>query len=255
MFGDVQCCYCLDRECFKGKVKTEAERIRRKYIADGFEEVPEDKFYGATHGWSGWYDADTEDEDEKELIEELMKKGEKQMFWVDDDTAEHGFIWCDREIAFEDESEYEGNSDDSNIDKDSFEYKMSRLSYDDRRKVKEAASVEERNAIRNKVKDVFARTDKVAQSLILSLIDVEFNTGENESESYLLHIGESDDENKYFADKFIDEVCEHIVGDWNGCNNAERKFFDIADRETFERKEYDALEDELENKEEEKEDA
>ena len=254
LFGDVQCCYCLDWECFAAKVKMKAERIRKQYIKDGFEEVPKDKFYDATHGWSGWYDADTEDDVEKECIEELMKKGEKQMFWVNNSTAEHGFVWCDREIAFKDESDNDEDSDDSNIDKDSFEYKMSRLSYDDRNKVKKAASVEERNAIRNKVKDALARTDKVAQSLILSLIDVEFNTSENESESYLLHIGESDDENKYFADKFIDEVCEHIVGDWSGCNDAERKFFDIADRETFEREAYEALEDQFENKEEKEED-
>ena len=29
LFGDVQCCYCLDRECFEGFVKKEADRIRK----------------------------------------------------------------------------------------------------------------------------------------------------------------------------------------------------------------------------------
>ena len=247
LFGDVQCCYCLDRECFENKVKNEAERIRKNYIAEGYEEVPEDDIAEAIGGWGDYINIDTEDEDEKEIINKLLDDKVNPMFWVDK-NAEHGLVFKKPEKESDD-------GDEENVDKDSWEYIMSQLDYPQREKVRNEASSRERSAIRQKIEDLFAHTDNVTRSFILSLLDVEFSTSEDECESYLLHIGESDDESVEFGDKFIGEVCDAVVNDFRGCNDAERKFFDIADRETFEREAYEAIKNEIENPEEEEDNA
>ena len=242
LFGDVQCCYCLDRECFENNVKKEAERIRKNYIADGYEEVPEDDIDEASEGWGGYINIDTEDEDEKEILNKLLDDKVNPMFWVDK-NADHGLVFKKPEKECDD-------GDEENVDMESWKYIMSQLDYPQREKVRNEASSRERSAIRQKIEDLFAHTDNVARSFILSLLDVEFSTSEDECESYLLHIGESDDESVEFGDKFIGEVCDAVVNDFRGCNDAERKFFDIADRETFEREAYEAIKDEFESKEE-----
>ena len=65
LFDDVQNDYCLDRECFEKKVKAEAERIRKGYLSQGYEEVPADDLWDAQNGYGGWVDADADDEDEE----------------------------------------------------------------------------------------------------------------------------------------------------------------------------------------------
>lgn len=247
LFGDVQCCYCLDRECFENNVKKEAERIRKNYIADGYEEVPEDDIDEAIGGWGDYIDIDTEDEDEKEIINKLLDDKVNPMFWVDK-NAEHGLVFKKPEKECDD-------GDEENVDMESWKYIMSQLDYTQREKVRNEASSRERSAIRQKVEDLFAHTDNVARSFILSLLEIEFSTSEDECESYLLHIGESDDESVEFGDKFISEVCDAVVNNYRGCNDADRKFFGIADRETFEREAYEAMKNEIENPEEEEDNA
>ena len=236
LFGDVQNSYCLNRECFESKVKKEAERIRRKYIAEGYEEVPENKRYEAMHGWSGWYDDDTEDENERDFINAIRAEGEKPMFWVDDDSAESGLVWCNRGLAFaddEDDEELDLEKDDG-----SWNFQIRHMSYERKTAIKNEASAREKYILHTKFKELFGFMHRNIKAMILELMDCAHETedenGFTKCESYLKHISEADDD-------FIEKIIEEAVSDYDGVDNDIREFFGMESRETFEREATEAI--------------
>ena len=243
LFDDVQNAYCLDRECFSGKVKKEAERIRKKYIADGFEEVPADKKYDAIHGWSGWYDADTEDESERNIIAKLAEDGAQPMFWIDEDTAEHSLVWCDKSLAFDDEEDADEEAEETPVDKDSFAYKFSRLDYEKRNKVKEDASKEEMRIVADKMKAVFGNIRNETKAFILSAMDISFEDEEGNERSYLTAYYKA-------SEDFLEKIAEKLtVENYYGLDDDIREYFEMDSRETFEQNAYEAMVDENEQEE------
>ena len=241
LFGDVQCSYCLDRACFEAKVKEEAERIRRKLIADGYEEVPQDQASNAKNEWQGWVSTETEDEDDKEFVSEKNANGEKPLFWVDDATTEYGFVF--RHEGYGDE--YEDDVDQDPVDTNSWQYIFSKMDSDRRYKIKKTASARERTAIHSKLKEVFAGIRKEGMTLLLSMLGHEFKLEDGSEESYLKHIGESETD-EGFGDYFITLIAEELAPSWCGLNEAEREFFGVADRETFEREANEEIGDDAE---------
>lgn len=221
LFGDVKCSYCLDRECFTTKVKMEAERIRREYIKEGFEEVPEEDFNAAKHCWAGWNEADSDDEEVKSHIEELKAEGVKPMFWVDDTTAENALVY----------KEPEDDSESSNPD--SCEYKLSQIAYDRRKEIKAEATLREKQVLVTKLKETFGSIRNEAKALILEIIGHEYEDGDD-CKSYLA------DTYRASAD-FIDEVISEISSDWNGVNERYRTFLGMESRESFERQALEAI--------------
>lgn len=241
LFGDVQCSYCLDRACFEAKVKEEAERIRRKLIADGYEEVPQDQANNAKNEWMGWVSTETEDEDDKEFVSEKNANGEKPLFWVDDTTTEYGFVF---------RHEGYGDEDEDYVDQDpvytnSWQYIFNKMDSDRRDKIKKTASAHERTAIHSKLKEVFAGIRKEGMTLLLSMLGHEFKLEDGSEESYLKHIGESETD-EGFGDYFITLIAEELAPSWCGLNEAEREFFGVADRETFEREANEEIGDDAE---------
>ncbi|MBO7325306.1 MAG: hypothetical protein J6U57_07800, partial [Bacteroidales bacterium] len=249
LFGDVQNSYCLDKECFKKKIKKEADRIRKDYIKQGFEEVPEDKRYEAEHSWDEFIDAETDDKDELETIEEYQKKGVKPKFWVNEETADHGLVYSNPNYIDETPVDF----DDEPTDPDSWEYKFDHFDYKTKNKVNEAASEAEKRAIRNDLKNIFAGISKTAQALLMELFSCYFDAkdedGSTHEESYLKHIGESDTEDEW-GELFITCVADECVSMWNGMNKARREFFNIASRETFEQEAYEEISKDADNSEE-----
>ena len=224
LFGDVQNSYCLDRECFNGNVKKEVERIRKKQIAEGFEEVPEDDVYNAQYGFNGWIDADTDDEEEKAEIEAMKEKGLKPMFWIDDDSAEIGFAWKDVSKCENEESDQE----ESVVDENSWDYQLNKMPYDRKQKVKELASAEEKQIVYDKLQEVFGMMKRETKAFILELIEVGFEDDAGNVTSYLKN------STKASAD-FLDEITNHIVSDWNGLCLDIREYFGMESREEYER--------------------
>lgn len=249
LFGDVQCCYCLDKECFKKNIKKEADRIRKDYIKQGFEEVPEDKRYEAEHAWDEFIDADTDDKEEQETIEEYQKKGVKPKFWVNEETADHRLVYNNPD--YEDETPVD--FDDEPTNPDSWEYKFDHFDYKTKNKVNFAASEAEKRAIRNDLKNIFAGISKQAQALLMELFSCYFNAkdedGRTHEESFLKHIGESDTEDDW-GELFITCVADECVSMWNGMNKARREFFNIASRETFEQEAYEEISKDADNSKE-----
>ena len=252
LFGDVQCSYCLDRECFEDKVKKKAEQIRKDYIAKGYDEAPEAELYDAMNGCGDWIDAETEDEDEKEKIEKLKEQNIDPFFWVDDRTAESGLAYRVSVGDLDDENE-SGEGGESEDEK-SWDYTMKHMEYDRKEKVKDLASEKERTAIYYRLKEVFAGIKKEGMTLLLYMFDHYFPTEDGKEECYLKHVGESDTE-EYFSDRFITLMAEKLVPSWNGLNEDEREFFKVESRETFEREANDEIgdDDEKENPENEEE--
>lgn len=226
LFGDVQCSYCLDRACFEAKVKEEAERIRRKLIADGYEEVPQDQARNAKNEWMGWVSTETEDEDDKEFVIEKNADGEKPLFWVDDTTTEYGFVFRHEGYGDEDED----NDDEERepvVDKNSWSYQISHMPYDRASKIRNAASEEEKRIVGDKLKGVFGNISTTAKAFILAILGRVYED-ENGEETYLKH--------QYDASaNFLDEVANYIVNWYNGVDDDIREFLEMDSREEFER--------------------
>ena len=225
LFGDVQCSYCLDRACFEAKVKEEAERIRRKLIADGYEEVPQDQANNAKNEWCGWVSTETEDEDDKEFVSEKNANGEKPLFWVDDTTTEYGFVF--RHEGYGDEDETEADPE-RNEDPDSWDWQMNHMDYKRREKIRREASEEEKRIVADKLKGVFGYISTTTKAFILSILGSVFENENGEQETYLKH--------QYDASaNFLDEVADHIVNWYNGVDDDIREFLEMDSREEFER--------------------
>lgn len=244
LFGDVQCSYCLDRECFEDKVKGKAEQIRKDYIAKGYDEAPEAELHDAMNGRGDWIDAETEDEYEKEKIEKLKEQNIDPFFWVDDRTAESGLAYRVSMGDLDDENESgEGGKSE---DEKSWDYTMKHMEYDRKEKVRGLASEKERTAIYYRLKEVFAGIKKEGMTLLLHMFGHYFPTEDGKEECYLKHVGESDTE-EYFSDRFITLMAEELVPSWKGLNEDEREFFKVESRETFEREASDEIGDDAEN--------
>ena len=229
LFDDVQNDYCLDRECFDAKVKKEAERIRKGYISQGYQEVPEDDIDDAMHGW-GWIDADTDDDDDKSTVRKLESEGVKPMFWVDDKTADHGLAY-----RYSHDDDDDSDEDEEPVDVNSVEYRMRKLDYDQRNKVREEANAEEKHVMVDKMQAVFGTMRSDTKAFILDMIGRSFEDEEGNEKSYL------DDPYRAAAD-FLEEVADHNIG-WNGADEGIRKFLEMDSRETFERAALDGIED------------
>ncbi len=107
LFGDITDVYCLDEECFKKQIEKECSRIIKEFQKAGYEAIPEDEVYRAENCYGPYIDAQTEDEKELKIIEELKANGAKAMYWVDTRTAESGLV-------FVNETTYEADADDDN---------------------------------------------------------------------------------------------------------------------------------------------
>lgn len=246
LFGDVQCSYCLDRECFEDKVKKEAEYWRKKFLKAGLEEVPEDDRYDAENEWRGWVSTSTEDEDETEFVKNCIAEGKKPMFWVNEKTAEWGHVFRHEGYGNEDDDDEAKADPDRNEDPNSWDCQMNHMKYDRKVKVKALASEKERAAIQYRLKEVFAGIKKEGMTLLLHMFDHYFPTEDGKEECYLKHVGESDTE-EYFSERFITLMAEELVPSWNGLSEYEREFFKVESRETFEREANDEIGDDSKN--------
>lgn len=245
LFGDVQCSYCLDRECFEAHVKKEAEYWRKKFLKDGLEEVPEDDRMDAENEWNGYVSTSTEDEDETEFVKDSIAEGKKPMFWVNEKTAEWGHVFRHEGYGNEENEDY---VDQDPVDTNSWQYIFNKMDGNRRDKIKKTASANERTAIHSKLKEIFAGLRKEGQTLLLSMLGHEFKLEDGSEESYLKHIGESETD-EGFGDYFITLIAEELAPSWCGLSESEREFFGVADRETFEREANEALKEEFESEE------
>lgn len=241
LFGDVQCSYCLDKECYLKNVAKKAESIRKDYIEHGYTEVPEAEYYEATNGCGDYIADDTEDEDEKKKIAKLSEDGEKPWFWVDNDTCEHGLAWrvCVGDFDDDDDEECEPV-----VDKNSWSYHISHMPYDRASKIRNEASAEEKRIVADKLKGVFGNISRTAKAFILEILNCSCPVENNNDETYLKHQHEAED-------NFLDEVAEQIVNWYDGVNSDIREFLEMESREEFERAAAAAI---PENEEEESED-
>lgn len=231
LFDDVQNDYCLDRECFEKKVKDEAERIRKGYLSQGYEEVPADDLWDAQNGYGGWVDADTDNEDEKSTVRKLESEGVKPMFWVEENTADHGLAY-----RYSHDDDDDSDEDEEPVDVNSVEYRMRNLDYDQRSKVRESANTEEKGIMVDRMKGVFGNIRKETKAFILEMLGRSFSDDEGNEKSYLDDLYRADDD-------FLEEVADHNIG-WNGADYGIRKFLGMDSREDFEREALDAIEDE-----------
>lgn len=245
LFGDVQCCYCLDRECFEGHVKKKADSIRKQYLKDGFEEVPEEDRLDAERGWNGYIDVESDDEIDKETIESLMKDGVKQKFWVNDKTAEYGFVYKEPDS---DDDESDDNSEQNvTEDPNSWDYAIRHKEYDRICEVKRLASLSEKAILYTKMKETFGNIQRTAKAFILEILECTCENENGDCETYLKHPFDAED-------KFLDEIADNICSNWNGVNSDIREYFGMDSREEFERAANDELGEDCkpeENKEEE----
>lgn len=221
LFGDVTCCYCLDRECFEKNVKKAVETIRKQLTANGYTEVPEDDYTSAMYGWGGYFQVDDEDEDNQKTIEELKAKGAKPMFWIDENTAEYGVVYKDDSDDSEDDA-------DRNEDTDSWDWQMNHMDYRRREKVRKAASEEEKRIVADKLKAVFGNISNTAKAFILETFDRVYEDENGDTETYLKHQHDA-------AANFLDEVADHIVNWYRGVDDDVREFLEMDSREEFER--------------------
>lgn len=249
LFGDVQCCYCLDRECFEKNVKKAVETIRKQLTANGYTEVPEDDYTSAIFGWGGYCQVDDTSEDNQKTIEELKAKGAKPMFWIDEDNAEYGVVYKDDSDDSEDDC---ADDDNRNEDPDSWDWQMNHMDYRRREKVRKEASEEEKRIVADKLKGVFGNISNTAKAFILEALGRVYEDENGDTETYLKHQHDA-------ADNFLDEVADHIVNWYNGVEADVREFLEMDSREEFERNAAAAIpeddaeepdEDNLENEEE-----
>lgn len=235
LFGDVQCCYCLDKECFEKQVAKKAEEIRKDYIKQGFEEVPEEDVDEAEYGYGAYIDAETDDEDEKKTIEKLKSEGVKPMFWVDDKKADHGLVyWLTRN---EDENYSDDDDHGDPVDTNSWTFIINHMDWKRRDKVKKAASTEEKRIVADKIQSVFGLISKAAKAFILEICNCEYEADNGDTETYLKHQSEA-------SGNFLEEVADSLVSEWSGVNNDIREFLEMDSREDFERRAAEAIGDE-----------
>lgn len=229
LFGDVQCSYCLDRECFEVQVKKEAEYWRKKFLKDGLEEVPEDDRMDAENEWNGYVSTSTDDEDEREFVKDSIAEGKKPMFWVNEKTAEWGHVFRHEGCGNEDDDDKADATDtDRNEDPDSWYWQMNHMDYKRREKIRRAASGEEKRIIADKLKGVFGNISRTAKAFILAILDRVYEDENSNQETYLKH--------QYCAeDDFLDEVADHIVNWYYGVDDDIREFLEMDSREEFER--------------------
>lgn len=225
LFGDVTCCYCLDRECFEKNVKKAVETIRKQLTANGYTEVPEDDYTSAMYGWCGYCQVDNEDEDNQKTIEELKAKGAKPMFWIDENTAEYGVVYKDDSDNSEDDC---ADDADRNEDPDSWDWQMNHMDYRRREKVRKEASEEEKRIVADKLKGVFGNISNTAKAFILEVLGRVYEDENGDTETYLKHQYDA-------ADNFLDEVADHITNLYNGVDDDVREFLEMDSREEFER--------------------
>ena len=230
LFGDVQCCYCLDRECFNKHVEKAADNIRKQYITDGFEEVPEDVRVEAEYEYCGWIDAETDDEFKKEIIEKMKVEGIKPMFWVNKKSCEHGLVYHT--------NDYDDDQEENEVDDGSWGYQLRQMSHERKQKVKAEASNNEKAILATKFKELFGNMRMDVKAMILELLGCSYSStdenGEENEETYLKHT-------EYADDNFIEEILNDKVSDWSGINDDIREFFGMDSRETFEREANEVL--------------
>ena len=233
LFGDVQCCYCLDRECFMKNVKKEAEYWRKKFLKDGLEEVSEDDFKFAKFEWDGYVSTSSEDEDDSEFVKECIAKNMKPKFWVDNETAEWGHVF--RREGYEGEDDDENQDTEENVDTNSWTFIISNMDCNRRNKVKEEASAEEKRIVADKIQSVFGLMTKTAKAFILEICNREYEAENGDTETYLKHQSEA-------SCDFLEEVADSLVSEWSGVNNDIREFLEMDSREDFERRAAEAIE-------------
>ena len=226
LFGDVTCCYCLDRECFKKNVAKHVESLRNKFIKEGMTEVPEDEQTDAMYEWNGYVCENSNDEDDAKFYKDCIAEGKKPMFWIEEKTAEYGFVF--RKEGYDKEDDC-ANDDDRNEDPDSWDWQMNHMDYSRRDKVRKAASEEEKRIVADKLKVVFGNISTTAKAFILEILGrVHELNGDGDTETYLKHQHDA-------AANFLDEVADHIVNWYRGVDDDVREFLEMESREEFER--------------------
>lgn len=246
LFGDVQCSYCLDRECFEAHVKKEAEYWRKKFLKDGLEEVPEDDRMDAENEWNGYVSTSTEDEDEREFVKDSIAEGKKPMFWVNEKTAEWGHVF--RHEGYENDGDEDGTELPTNkeVDPNSWEFVMDHFDYKRREKIRLEASEEEKRIVADKLKGVFGNISRTAKAFILAILNRVHEDESGNQETYLKHQHSAEDD-------FLDEVADHIVNWYNGVDDDIREFLEMDSREEFERNANNAIGEDDEEKPEDSE--
>lgn len=235
LFGDVQCCYCLDKECFEKQVAKKAEEIRKDYIKQGFEEVPEEDVDEAEYGYGAYIDAETDDEDEQKTIEKLKSEGVKPMFWVNVKKADHGLVY---HITQNEDENYSDDDDHGDpVDTNSWTFIINHMDWKRRDKVKKAASAEEKRIVADKIQSVFGLISNTAKAFILEICNSEYEDENGDTETYLKHQSEA-------SCNFLEEVADSLVSEWSGVNNDIREFLEMDSREDFERRAAEAIGDE-----------
>ena len=244
LFGDVTCCYCLDRECFNKQVAKHVESLRKKFIKEGMTEVPEDEQTDAMYECNGYVCENSDDEDDAKFYKDCISEGKKPMFWIEAKTAEYGFVF--RKEGYDKEDDCA--DDDRNEDPDSWDWQMNHMDYRRREKVRKEASEEEKRIVADKLKGVFGNISNTAKAFILEALGRVYGDENGDTETYLKHQHDA-------VDNFLDEVADHIVNLYNGVDADVREFLEMDSREEFERNAAAAIleepdEDNLENEEE-----
>lgn len=234
LFGDVTCCYCLDRECFNKQVAKHVESLRKKFIKEGMTEVPEDEQTAAMYEWNGYVCENSDDEDDAKFYKDRIAEGKKPMFWIEEKTAEYGFVF--RKEGYDKEDDC-ANNDDRNEDPDSWDWQMNHMEYRRREKVRKAASEEEKRIVADKLKGVFGNISNTAKAFILEALGRVYEDENGNPDTYLKHQHDA-------ADNFLDEVADHIVNWHNGVDDDVREFLEMDSREEFERNAAAAIGDE-----------
>lgn len=233
LFGDVTCCYCLDRECFNKLVAKHVESLRNKFIKEGMTEVPEDEQTDAMYEWNGYVCENSKDD--AKFYKDCIAEGKKPMFWIEEKTAEYGFVF--RKEGYDKEDDC-ANDDDRNEDQDSWDWQMNHMDYRRRDKVLKAANEEEKRIVADKLKVVFGNISTTAKAFILEILGcVHELNGDGDTETYLKHQYDA-------AANFLDEVADLIVNWYRGVNEDVREFLEMDSREEFERNAAAAIVDE-----------
>jgi ParB/RepB/Spo0J family partition protein len=239
LFGDVQCSYCLDKECYLNNVKKEAEHWRKKFIKEGLEEVPEDDRDDAQYEYNGYVSTSSEDDDDSEFVKECIAKNMKPMFWVNDDTAEWGHVF--RREGYElDDEDNDNEESEPVVDKNSWSYQISHMNYSRSSKVRNEASAEEKRIVADKLKGVFGNISRTAKAFILEILNYSYADEDGNEETYLKHQHDAEDD-------FLDGVAEQIVNWYDGVNSDIREFLEMESREEFERTANDKIPEDEEN--------
>ena len=225
LFGDVTCCYCLDRECFNKQVANHVESLRNKFIKEGMTEVPEDEQTDAMYEWNGYVCENSNDEDDAKFYKDCIGEGNKPMVWSEYKTAEYGFVF--RKEGYDKEDDC-ANDDDRNEDPDSWDWQMNHMDYSRREKVRKAASEEEKRIVADKLKGVFGNISNTAKAFILEALGRVYEDENGDTETYLKRQHDA-------AANFLDEVADHIVNWYRGVDDDVREFLEMDGREEFER--------------------